>query len=83
MTREFRRRPSRGAVLATVDAVLGALPPHQATLTVLASDEDVELYLTFSAPLRSMPDVTPIGLDLPAAARWHATLSTAERWRIP
>jgi len=45
---------------------------------VLASGEDVELYLTFIAPLRSLPDVARIGLGLPAAVRWHATLSTAE-----
>ena len=66
------------AVRTTVDAVISVLPPHQATLTVLASGEDVELYLTFIAPLRSLPDVARIGLGLPAAVRWHATLSTAE-----
>jgi hypothetical protein len=66
------------AVRATVDAVLSALPPHQVTLTVLASDDDVELYLTFGAPLRSMPDLTRVAPDLPAAVRWHATLSAAE-----
>jgi hypothetical protein len=66
------------AVRDTVGAVLSALPPHQATLTVLASDEDVELYLTFTAPLRSLPDVTRAGLDLPAAVRWHATLDATE-----
>jgi hypothetical protein len=66
------------AVRATVDAVLTALPPHQVTLTVLASDDDVELYLTFGAPLRSMPDLTRVAPDLPAAVRWHATLSAAE-----
>jgi hypothetical protein len=38
------------AVLATVDAALAALPPHQVTLTVIASGEEVELYLTFSEP---------------------------------
>ena len=36
------------AVLATVDAALGALPPHQVMLTVLAPGEEAELYLTFS-----------------------------------
>ena len=69
------------AVLATVDAVLSALPPHQVTLTVLANvDEmndrdlngadandpngnDVELYLTFDAPLRSIPDLTRFARD--------------------
>ena len=97
------------AVQATVHAVLDALPPQQATLTVLAdggdlpdsddsgSDDsgddtgddtggdhqkgtDVELYLTFDAPPRSIPDLTRFaqGSDLPAAARWHATVSAAD-----
>ena len=69
--------PVARAVLATVDAVLSALPPHQAVLTALAGD-DVELYLTFAAPLRAMPDLTRFGHDLPAAARWHAAVSTTE-----
>ncbi len=63
------------AVLAHVDAVLSALPPHQVMLTVLASGDDVELYLTFGAPLRAAPDLTRFGLDLPAAARWHADVA--------
>jgi hypothetical protein len=66
------------AVLATVDAVLGALPPHQAALTVLAAGDDIELYLTFDAPPRSAPDLTRFGRDVPAAARWHAALSVTE-----
>jgi hypothetical protein len=68
------------AVLATVDAVLTALPPHQVTLTVLADGDDVELYLAFDAPLTSSPDLTRFAgdNDLPAAARWRATVNTAE-----
>ncbi|MDX6418966.1 MAG: hypothetical protein QOG28_3586 [Trebonia sp.] len=66
------------AVLATVDAVLGALPPHQAALTVLAAGDDIELYLTFDAPLRSASDLTRFGRNVPAAARWHAALSVTE-----
>jgi hypothetical protein len=62
--------------LATVDAVLRALPPDQATLTVLASGDDVEIYLTFGAPLRATPDLTQFGVNLPAAVRWHAALRT-------
>jgi hypothetical protein len=54
------------------------IPPCQVMLTVLASGGEVELYLTFSAPLRSVPDLTPCGLDVPAAARWHASVSTTE-----
>jgi hypothetical protein len=67
--------PVARAVLATVDAVLGALPPHQAALTVLADGDDIELYLIFSAPLRATPDLTRVGNDVPAAARWQAALN--------
>jgi hypothetical protein len=70
--------PVAGAILATVDAVLGALPPHQAALTVVAAGDDIELYLTFDAPLRSVPDLTRFGRDVPAAAHWHASLHTTE-----
>ncbi|MGD0701710.1 MAG: pentapeptide repeat-containing protein [Trebonia sp.] len=110
--------PLAGALLATVRAVLDALPPHQVTLTVLAAGgaltggdlnsgdlndsdlnsgdlnsgdlnsgdaggdhpegNDVELYLTFDAPLRGVPELTRSGLDLPAAARWHAAVRTTE-----
>jgi hypothetical protein len=66
------------AALAAVDAVLSALPPDQAVLTVLATEDDVELYLTFDGPLRAAPDLTRFGRAVPAAARWRATLSTTE-----
>ena len=65
------------AVLTAVDAVLSALPPHQVMLTILASGSEVELYLTFSAPLRITPDLALFRRDVPAAACWHATV-TAE-----
>jgi hypothetical protein len=70
--------PVARAVLATMDAVISALPPHQVMLTVLASDDDVELYLIFGAPLPTAPDLTSSGIDLPAAARWHASVSATE-----
>jgi len=70
--------PVARAVLATVDAVLGALPPHQAALTVLADGDDIELYLIFSAPLRATPDLTRVGNDVPAAASWQAALNVTE-----
>jgi hypothetical protein len=66
------------AVLATVDAVLRALPPHQAVLTVLAGGDEIELYLNFSAPLRATPDLSRVGNDVPAAARWQAALNETE-----
>jgi hypothetical protein len=70
--------PVARAVLAAVDAVLSALPPDQAVLTVLAAEDDVELYLTFDAPLRATPDLTRFGRAVPAAACWRAALSTTE-----
>jgi hypothetical protein len=70
--------PVARAVLAAVDAVLSALPPHQAVLTVLATGDDIELYLTFGSPLRAAPDLTRFADDVPAAARWRASLSTTE-----
>lgn len=67
------------AVLATLEAGLGALAPHQQVLlTVLAPGDDVELYLTYGVPLRSALDVTRFGLDLPAAIRWHAGVVPTE-----
>jgi hypothetical protein len=63
------------ALLATVDAVLSALAPQQVTLTVLACDDDVELYLTYGAPLPTVPDLPRLGQDVPAAARWRARVS--------
>jgi hypothetical protein len=63
------------ALLSAVDAVLGALAPQQVTLTVLACDDDVELYLTFGAPLPTVPDLTRLGQDVPAAAHWRARVS--------
>jgi hypothetical protein len=68
------------AVLATVGAVLASLPPQQVTLTVLAVGEDVELYLAFDAPSPNDLDLTrlPEVNELPAAARWRATVNAAE-----
>jgi hypothetical protein len=66
------------AVCATVTAVLRVLPPQPVVLTVLAARDDVELYLAFDGPARTAPDLTRSGLDVPAAARWHAALNTAD-----
>jgi hypothetical protein len=66
------------AVLAAVDAVISALPPQQVVLTVLASGDRVELYMTFGQPPRVIPDVARFGREVPAAARWRARV-TAEQ----
>jgi hypothetical protein len=66
------------AVLTAVDAALSALPPQQVMLTILASGGgEAELYLTFSAPMQVVPDLTLFGQDVPATAHWRATV-TAE-----
>lgn len=70
--------PVERAVLATLDAVLGALSPRQVTLTVIASGDEVELYLPFGAPPAAAPDLARFGLEVPAAACWHAAVSAAE-----
>jgi hypothetical protein len=68
------------ATVATVGAVLAALPPQPVTLTVLAVGEDAELYLAFDVP-------PPAGFDLPPAAPrdetapaagWRATVNAAD-----
>jgi hypothetical protein len=70
--------PVARVILATLDAVISALPPHQVALTVLASGDDVELYLTFSEPPRAIPDLARFGQDLPAAARGQASVDIGE-----
>ena len=66
------------ALSATVEAVISALPPHQVMLTVLAASDDVELFVTFSQPLRVTPDLARFVPDGPAAARWHWAVTTEE-----
>jgi len=66
------------AAVTTVDAVLSVLPPHQATLTVIAPGDEVELYVTFGQPLPIIPGLARPGEDLPATAGWHACLSTED-----
>jgi hypothetical protein len=61
------------ATLAAVDGVLRALPPQSAVLTVLAPEDEVELFLTFG---RSPAERDVAGLEraLPAEAEWRAIL---------
>ncbi|MGH3399686.1 MAG: hypothetical protein ACRDPO_33875 [Streptosporangiaceae bacterium] len=77
------------ATLAAVDGVFRALPPHPVTLTVLASAEDVELYVAFALPPRATPEVSGLTGSVPAAAGWQAAVDVDEtgagclevRWR--
>ena len=61
------------AALAAVDGVLRALPPQPALLTVLAPEDEVELFLTFE---RSPAERDVAGLEraLRAEAQWRAIL---------
>jgi hypothetical protein len=62
------------ATLAAVEGVLTALSPHPVTLTVLASGNEVELYVTFSAAPDAAPDLTRLARQVPAATRWCAAI---------
>jgi hypothetical protein len=66
------------AIAATVQAVFGALASRQVQLTVLASGDEVELYVTFDEPLRETLDMTQFGQEVPTATRWHATIADDE-----
>jgi hypothetical protein len=76
------------ATLAAVESVVSALQPRpeaQANqtqqpvmLTVLAAGDDVEVYVTFTEPLRASSDVARPGRNVPAAARWHAAVNLDE-----
>jgi hypothetical protein len=75
------------AVRAAVGLLIGILPPQPVTLTVLASGEEVELYLAFDTPPPVTPDLS--GLEPAATAGWRATIDVDDtgagclelRWR--
>ena len=78
-----------GATLAAVSGVVNALPPHPVTLTVLASEDEVEVYMTFDRPPQAAPDLTGLGRKVPAMSGWCATVDVDDtgagcleiRWR--
>ena len=78
-----------GATQAAVSDVVGALPPHPVLLTVLASEDEVELYLTFEQPPPGPVDVTGLRHQVPATAGWQAMVDIGDagtgflavRWR--
>jgi hypothetical protein len=77
------------ATLAAVGCVLSALPVQQVILTVLASGDAVELYLTFGRPPLVSLDMTELRRPALATARWCATVDVDDtgagclevRWR--
>lgn len=66
------------AVIAAVDSLLGRLPPQPVTLTIVDEDENAELYLSFRDPPNPVPDLEPAGENVPARARWRASLEVDE-----
>ena len=54
--------------------MLRALPAHPVTLTVLASGDEVELYLTFQQPPQPVPDLAGLDRQVAAAAHWCAMI---------
>ncbi|HEY7144158.1 MAG TPA: hypothetical protein VH637_07925 [Streptosporangiaceae bacterium] len=80
----------RSATVTVVERVLSALPPQQVTITVLGSDQDAELYLTFAVSPPARLELPRTGRSRPPAG-WHAALDAGDegpgclevRWRKP
>ena len=66
------------AVRAAVDGVLRVLPPQRAILTILASADSVELFLTFERPPPGGSDVSGLGRTVGADAAWRAALDVED-----
>jgi hypothetical protein len=66
------------AVRAAVDGVLGVLPPQRAILTILGSEDSVELFLTFDRPPSGGCDVSVLGRAVRADAEWRAALDVED-----
>jgi hypothetical protein len=47
-------------------------------LSVLASEDDVELYVSFDRPPQTTPDVIELRRGVPAIARWRATVDIGD-----
>jgi hypothetical protein len=62
------------ATLAAVSGVLGMLSPQPVILTVLASGNEVELYLAFELAPAGIRDAAGLGKTFPPAAAWQATV---------
>jgi len=78
-----------GATRAAIDGVVSVLPPHPVMLTVLATRQDVELYLTFERRPLGRLDVASLRRPLPESVGWRAVVDVDEtgagcleiRWR--
>jgi hypothetical protein len=67
-----------GAARDAVGSLVSALPPQPVLLTVLASGADVELYVAFEQPPRTVLDLGRLGAQVPAAAGWSASVDVSE-----
>jgi hypothetical protein len=66
------------ATVAAVDTVLRALPPQPVTLTVLAAEEEVELFMTFDHAPAAVAGLGRLGQSVPAAAGWRAAVEIGD-----
>jgi uncharacterized membrane protein (UPF0136 family) len=66
------------ATVAAVDTVLRALPPQPVTLTVLAAEEEVELFMTFDRAPAAVAGLGRLGQSVPAAAGWRAAVEIGD-----
>ncbi len=62
------------ATIAASQQILDVLPPQNVLLTVLATVDEVELYLTFRNPVCSPRDLMDLGAAAPPGSRWQATV---------
>ncbi len=77
------------AVRAAVGILVKVLPPQPVMLTVLASGDDVELYVVFGLLPLVTPDLSGLLGEMPVIAGWQATMDVDEtgagclelRWR--
>lgn len=62
------------ATLTAVDGVLRTLVPQPVTLTIVGSDGQVELFLTYDRGAHDACDVAGLARSVQDAAAWHASL---------
>ena len=66
------------ATAAALEQTLQMLPPQQVLLTVLATVDEVELYLVFRGASRSLADAVDLRSAAAPGSCWHATLEIDE-----
>jgi hypothetical protein len=66
------------ATAAALEQTLQMLPPQPVLLTVLATVDEVELYLVFRGASRSLADAVDLRSAAVPASRWHAAVEIDE-----